>query len=278
LAHFRLSRSTIIEAPFDQLDITSKSLTYGLGIAQPVYETVNTSIDVSLVGELRRSRTYLLGRPFSFSPGVQDGKANVSVLRFGQQALYRDATQVLAARSVLSLGLPVLGANDTVGNLPGGEFLDWLVQLQWVRRFERLWNTEFVLRVDAQVSDRPLLPLEQFAIGGFATVRGYRENEIVRDYGYVSSIEARIPVLQAFGGRFLLQVAPFFDAGQAWFLRRPTPDPVTLQSVGIGLRASFFPWLQFQIYYGYRLTNVLVPTRSDLQDEGVGFPVTILPF
>ena len=278
LTHFRLSRSRIIESPFDQLDITSKSTTYGIGLAQPVYESVHTNLQLSLVGELRRSRTYLLGRPFSFSPGVQDGKANVSVIRFGQLALHRDAKQVLAARSVFSFGLPVLGANETTGSLPGGEFQSWLVQLQWVRRFESLLQTELVLRLDAQLATRPLLPLEQFAIGGFATVRGYRENEIVRDYGFVTSIEARIPVLRAFGGRFLLQVAPFYDAGQAYFLRRPTPDPVTLQSIGIGLRASVLPWLQFQVYYGHRLTDVVVPSASDLQDEGVTFAVTILPF
>ena len=277
IAHYRQSDSHVIEAPFNQIDITSDSTTYGLGFSQPLYETANTSVQTSLVGELRESRTFLFGQPFSFSPGTDDGRSRVAVLRFAQEWLYRDLHQVLAARSTASFGLNVLGATEDHGNLPGGQYQAWLVQLQYVRRLDVL-ATELVLRTDAQLASRPLLPLEQFAMGGFATVRGYRENELVRDYGFVSSIEARVPVFRSGSGRVVVQVAPFFDAGQAWNLRSPTPEPDYLASVGVGLRLDVVHWFQAEIYYGYRLKHVPIPSDRSLQDDGITFRVAVFPF
>ena len=277
LAHFRESNSEVVEKPFNQLDITSSSTTYGLGFSQPLYETVNTNIQVALAVELRNSKTYLLGRSFSFSPGADDGRSRVVPIRFSQQWLYRDERQVWAARSTASFGLDALGATKNVGKLPGGQYQAWLVQLQYVRRFDFL-DTELVLRTDAQLASRALLPLEQFAMGGFATVRGYRENEIVRDQGYVSSIEARVPIFHTSDGRFLLRLAPFCDVGQAWNVTFKTPSPNLIASVGVGLLANFSPWVQAQIYYGYRLRDVPIPNDRSLQDDGVSFSVTVFPF
>jgi hemolysin activation/secretion protein len=248
-----------------------------VGFSQPLYQTVNTSIQTSLTVELRNSKTYLLGRPFSFSPGAENGRTRVVPIRFAQEWLYRDQWQVWAARSTVSFGLDALGATKNDGRFPGGQYQAWLAQLQYVRRFDFL-ATELVLRTDAQIPSRPLLPLEQFAMGGFATVRGYRENELVRDKGYVSSIEARVPVFRTADSRFVLQIAPFFDIGQAWNMSFPTPSPNFIASVGVGLRANFLPWIQAEIYYGYRLRQVPIPSERSLQDDGVTFSLTVLPF
>jgi hypothetical protein len=48
--------------------------------------------------------------------------------------------------------------------------------------------------------------------------------------------------------------------------------------VGVGLLANFSPWVQAQIYYGYRLRDVPIPSDRSLQDDGVTFSVTVFPF
>ena len=287
-AWFYYGSSDVVEHPFEDLDISSWSETVGLEIRQPVYRTLASQIDLALTGEWRKSRNYLLGEPFSFSEGTDDGRAVVSVLRFRQDFLYRDLRQVVAMRSQLSVGLDVLGATTdgcvtlevaegcvtdsgvSDDGVPDAKFVAWLGQFQWVRRFEP-WGWETVFRADLQLASRPLFSLEQFPVGGHQSVRGYRENELVRDNGFTSSLELRIPLWSKADGSSSLQLAPFFDIGQSWNTQRGEASPRTLASVGIGLRASLTRYLSGQIYWGHRLKSVPEPADHDLQDDGVQF-------
>jgi len=285
---FRHSNYEVVEEPFDELDIEAESRTYGIGVSHPLYRSRNTNFTLGLNGEYRQSKTFLWGRPFSFSPGVQDGVSKIAVLRFSQEWTYRDAIQVLAARSLLSWGLDAFGATVNSGPVPDGQYLAWLGQLQWVRRWPL--DIETVFRFDIQLSSDPLLPLEQFALGGHATVRGYRENQLVRDMGGAVSLEARIPILRAKDGRPILQLACFVDFGRSAFQRRDVtrdPPPASgstpilrsparnLASVGVGLRGSITRWVRFQASWAERLLHVPEPHDRDLQDLGVQFRVLV---
>lgn len=53
----------------------------------------------------------------------------------------------------------------------------------------------FVARAAAQLTPDSLLPLEQFSVGGIATVRGYGQNQLVTDNGVLGSLEVRLPAL-----------------------------------------------------------------------------------
>jgi len=215
----------------------------------------------------------------------------VSVVRFRQDFVYRDLQQVVAVRSQLSVGLDVLGATmggcvvlvfaegcasddeadaADVDGVPDGQFLSWLGQFQWVRRFEP-WGWETVFRTDLQLSNRPLFSLEQFPLGGHQSVRGYRENELVRDNGFASSLELRIPLWSNAAETSSLQLAPFVDLGRSWNTQRGEPSPRTLASVGVGLRAAFTRHLRGEIYWGHPMHDVPEPADDDLQDDGVQF-------
>jgi len=290
-AWFYYGSSDVVEEPFEDLDISSRSKTYGLEIRQPLYRTLETQFSLALTGEWRESENFLLGQPFPFSEGTDDGRAVVSVVRFRQDFLYRDLSQVIAVRSLLSVGLDVLGAtmdgcatlelaegcvedpDANVGGVPDAQFLAWLGQFQWVRRFEP-WGVEAVFRTDVQLSTRPLFSLEQFPVGGHQSVRGYRENELVRDNGFASSLELRIPLWSSSDGTSSLQLAPFYDIGRSWNTQRGEPSPKTLSSVGVGLRAQVTRHLSGQIYWGHQIVNVPDPEDNGLQDDGVQFSVT----
>jgi hemolysin activation/secretion protein len=290
-AWFYYGKNDVIERPFDELDIEGRSETAGLELRQPLYRTPATQIGLALTGEWRRSRNYLLGDPFSFSEGSEDGRSVVSVLRIREDLLYRDLRQVIALRSQLSIGLDVLGATtrgcvtQSVGSgcvsnsgaddsrVPDATFVAWLAQFQWVRRFEP-WNVETVLRSDLQLATRPLFPLEQFPIGGHASVRGYRENELVRDNGVTASLEVRVPVWSTLGGDWSIALAPFAGLGHAWNTSRGGETPNTLASVGVGLRASLTRYVSAELYWGHRLRSVTKPADRDLQDDGLQFSLS----
>jgi hemolysin activation/secretion protein len=284
---FYYGSSDVVEEPFDDLDISSRSKTFGLELRQPIHRTLETQFELALTGEWRESENFLLGDPYPFSEGTDDGRAVVSVVRFRQDFLYRDLQQVVALRSQLSLGLDVFGA--TMGGceiaepatdcsthaadgdeVPDAQFLAWLGQLQWVRRFGP-WGLESVFRTDVQLATRPLFSLEQFSVGGHQSVRGYRENELVRDDGLVSSLEIRIPLWSNAEGSSSLQLAPFIDVGRSWNTQRDASSPHWLTSAGVGLRASLTRHLQAELYWGHAFQDVPDPDEHDLQDSGLHF-------
>ncbi len=263
----RAAWSEVVEPPFDELGIESNTQTYGVSLEQPAYRTLATSVSFFLAGEWRRSKSFLLGSGFSFTDGPEEGESKLSVLRGGAEWVHSTSRQVLAARSTLSLGVDVLGATENGGGVPDGQFLAWLGQAQWARRVDLL-ASEVVARLDVQLSDRPLLGLEQFGIGGYSTVRGYRENALVRDDGLIGSLEARVPVLRRSTGAALIELAPFVDVGYSWNSDRGTRGPTTLASAGIGARLHPIDRVRLEIYWGAELLDVPDGGRDDAQNEG----------
>ena len=157
-------------------------------------------------------------------------------------------------------------------SIPDAHFVAWLGQFQWVRRFDP-WGVEAVFRTDLQVSNHPLFSLEQFSLGGHQSVRGYRENQLVRDDGLASSLEIRIPLWSDVAREIDVQLAPFYDIGHSWNTNRGESSPSTLQGVGVGLRASYTRHLSGEITWAHRIQHVDQPEDDTLQDEGVQFSI-----
>ena len=271
--NFRRNDFTVIEAPFDPLDIASESTIYGISLRHPLFRTVQREIAVAVTGEHLRNVTFLAGNRFSFSSGARNGRSKVSVLRVATEWTERTEEQVVALRSRFSIGVDVFGATSNRSGLADGQFFSWLGQLQWARRWQS-WNVHTIARLDVQLTPNPLLSLEQIAAGGRYSVRGYRENQLVRDNGLISSFEVRVPIVRNAAWADTLEFAPFVDAGHAWNRKGPTPNRSTLVSVGIGLRWALTlpqPWRwrpELEIYWGHALRDVRT-AGGDLQDHGL---------
>ncbi len=270
------SDAVVVEAPFDEIDIESESETWGVTLSHPILKTPGAEFTLALAGERRSSKTWLLGDPYSFSEGVEDGESDVTVVRFSQYWLTRGRNRVFAVRSVFTLGLDAMGATINDSGVDG-RFFAWLGQIQWARRLPFVKNAQVIFRTDLQFSDSPLLPLEKFSVGGASSVRGYRENQIVRDNAAVSSAELRIPVFRLPLPKIsrnpedgMVQLAPFIDWGWAENKNRTTPDPKTVSSIGLGLRWDPSPNIHAHVYWGYPFEDIDNP-EDDLQDEGVHF-------
>lgn len=91
------------------------------------------------------------------------------------------------------------------------------------------------LRADTQIAAHSLLSLEKFIVGGEQTVRGYRENLLVRDSGFIASLEFRIPIFPEKTGASRLWLAAFSDYGRSWNKVTETPNPDSISSAGLGL-------------------------------------------
>ena len=262
------SQSEVIEPPFDRLDIDSHSTSYGLALRYPLQNTLMHTSSLSATTEYRRSKSFLLGEPFSFSLGAEEGISKVAVLRLGYDWSKRDREQAYAVRAVVNRGLDALDSTIHADNTPDSRFTSVLLQAQWARRLQR-WDAQVLARGDAQLSNSALLGLEQFSIGGHATVRGYRESTLVRDQGWVASLEMRVPMLQDDTKLPGVEIGWFVDGGRAWNRQRASGEEQYLLSAGLSGRWNVNRSVDLQIDWAKPLKDVPDGVSHDLQDEGV---------
>lgn len=276
---FNLSRTVVVEQPLDDLDIKSRYRGYNFALIQPLYQSFRHNLTFGSTLSIRQNRMELLGFNFPFSAGDNDhGRSQSTAVRNSLEYTYRDETQALALRSTLSVGVHAFGATWWNNRQPDSDFVSWLNQVQYARQI--LDNgTQLLFTSSVQWSNDTLLPLERYALGGSYGVRGYRENELVRDKGYLVSAEIRYPLFDngddGFPGK--LSLAPFVDYGAAWnrgfgeYLRE-------LCSVGTGLIWMPFRRVYAEIYYAHALTKKFPQPQEDLQDKGIHFNISIAAF
>ncbi len=280
-AYYRRNAFVVVENPFRTLDLNVDSEIIGIALRQPVYRTVTDELTLAVTGEHLSLKTTSAfdapGLPSLFIPGSSTtGVATVSALRFSQEYTHRSQSLVFAALSRVSVGLNVLGATINSGPLPDGRFISWLGQAQVVKRLDDWGGVQLLGRVAAQLASDRLFPLEQMPVGGRFSVRGYRENTLVRDDAVLASFESRFPLLRFASGEDRLQFAPFVDVGRAWNAKGHTPDPHTLASVGAGLRWMILPQerARFEVYWGQQLNHVR-SGEGNLQDHGIHLQLVV---
>ena len=247
---------TAIGSSFKPLDITGKLQSFGFTLRQPVLRTASQEFFLALTGQSQSFETTLLENPFEFQSGSTNGVSQVSALRFSQEYVHRTPGQVISALSRMTFGLPILGATVNNGaSQATGEFFSWLGQTQFVRRLNPT-NIQLLARADLQLSNTHLFAIEQMAVGGRYSVRGYREFTLLRDNVFLGSLEARIPLYTSTAGKDLLYLVPFFDYGRAWNTTVTTGSPEWLASVGAGAIWYFWEGSRFEVYWGQRLKKI----------------------
>ncbi|MDJ0904025.1 MAG: ShlB/FhaC/HecB family hemolysin secretion/activation protein [Xenococcus sp. MO_188.B8] len=274
---FSYTDSDIIEEPFNQLDIESQARRYNLTYRQPVYQTPANDVAIGLTFSRQESETSLLGTPFRLSRGAsEDGETRISALRFFQEYTNRNERQVFALRSQFSIGIDAFDATiNSDDDIPDSKFISWRGQAQYLRQLTP--DIGLLLRSDVQVSDRPLLPLEQISLGGAFTVRGYRQDALVTDNGFFASAELRTTVARIPKWSTTIQLTPFTDFGIAWNNNGLELDQNTLVSVGIGLRVLASDLLTARLDWGIPLID-LEDSGDTLQENGIYFSIELRPF
>lgn len=245
------SNSAIIEYPFDDLnqdgtrpDITSNYNAYDVSFRYPLIRTIENQtfreFALGLNASWRKTQSFLFGEPFPFSLSADVlGNTRLFALRFSQDYTQQSVNQVIAFRSQLSIGLDAFGSTISSQipeiQIADSQFVAGRVQGQYVKLLGE--NSLWLVRSNLQFSDRPLLPIEQFSLGGLGSVRGYRQDLLLTDNGFFATTEIRFPLLIIPDGEQegVLQFVPFVDYGMGWNTDLPSPSYNHLASIGIGL-------------------------------------------
>jgi hemolysin activation/secretion protein len=128
------------------------------------------------------------------------------------------------------------GADNTdaayVGNRAGAS-TDWQA---WRYSLDGQWRVApwiLAVRVRGQYADEPLIPGEQFGVGGAGSVRGLREREVTGDSGTAISVEGLYPL--PWDG---LSAVAFLDAGEVRLRNATAGQPAhqNAASIGVGVR------------------------------------------
>jgi hemolysin activation/secretion protein len=282
-ANFSRDNSKIIEEPFDQIDIKSKTMRGSLSLSHPWILSASRTLVSSVGIEKRHSESTLLGIPFSFSPGDRNGKSDTTTLNIAAEYSIRTRIQVFALRGSFRQGVDLF--HPTINkNGPDGRAATFLAQLNYARRLGS-FGGELLFRWTEQFAFDSLLALEKMPIGGLYSVRGYRENMYVRDNGLTGSFEYRIPLRlgRSREDRYDLlniRIAPFIDYGRSWDKDKAlvTSHAQDIYSAGVGLLWNPIAGLRADLYWGHAFKNT-ESLGDSLQDKGVHFTARyLIPF
>jgi hemolysin activation/secretion protein len=283
---FQYTSNEIIEPPFDDLDIEIESRDFELTYRQPVLRRATSEVTqelaLSLTAARRESDSSVLGVDFPLFPGANEqGETRITEINFAQEWLQRSRQDVLAARSQFSLGI---GAFDATVNdeEPDSRFFLWRGQFLYLRRLDMETDDPessptLLLRSDIQLSSVSLLSREQFSLGGSTTVRGYRQDALLGDNGFLASAELRVPILRVLDIEGTLQVAPFIDFGKVWNRDRDNPNPSNLVGIGLGLLWQMGDNFTARLDWGIPLADIDSSERT-WQENGIYFQIEYSPF
>ncbi|MFT7688079.1 MAG: hemolysin activation/secretion protein [Candidatus Azotimanducaceae bacterium] len=258
------SDSSVIEEPFASIDVESETESLSIGLDFPVLKTLEDNISFHLIFETRKNQTYLLDQTFSFSEGAINGESRVSPVRLAASFSRSQAKQSIAGRLSVSKGTSNFDATENT-NQADGDFTSYLAQLQYSKSL----GERFVLstRLLAQYASNPLLSIEKFSLGGLGSVRGYRQNQIVRDNTYLASIE----------GRYRLKTDVFIEllVFADWGSGENHDDAISqgkdsISSVGVGVSFRGIKGLSADLYLAHGFKDISVRDRN-LQDDGIHF-------
>lgn len=289
-----LNNAAVIDPALLALDISARDRFVEGGLAYTAYERPLTpageggwitarALTLSTTVLHRRTRTFLFGQPFSFTPGSVRGRAEYTALRGTIDFVDRGPSQAITASLTATLGLE--GTRTDVAGLPQPpeNFRIVLGQVNYARRLtdDRL---ELRARVTGQWTDRILYTAERFSIGGSNSVRGYRENLILADRGVVGSVELAQPFSLSGGQRprdgvdlGAFTASAFFDAGWTDNVGPSDPNPRWIAGAGVSLLWTPSDALSARVTYGASLRDAAIVGRRNLQDRGLQFFITVRP-
>ena len=250
---YTTANTEIIEEPVSALDIQADYKSYEINFTQPIIQSDNNNLIFSVELEHIDSETFIDNDfSFPFVDGLEDGVSKISVIRLVQEFYNQQNNSSFALRSQFNVGLDLFDSTvTTVGT--DSLFWSWQGQSQWLQKIDDIL---LVSSLKLQLSEDRLLPLEQIAIGGINSIRGYRSNLSLGDNGVIGTLELQIPLLN---NRSKINLIPFIDAGTVWSDSRTAVDANTLASIGLGVSYQLGNTIEARINYGIPLINVDAP-------------------
>lgn len=226
------------------------------------FKRTNTTLffsDEPIFGKLANLTQFLLG----YSLGHEGRAAKTSL----QIDLFLSPGKIVSDESV----------SDYNSLRPGARPRYFYGRLMWgeIFRLPKQCSLSFTLR--GQAGTKPLLPSEQYGLGGYDTIRGYEERSYQADEAGNLNVEFRSPVFNIFRSKGVfedkLQLIGFLDYGYGYNLKRPPGENKNefLVSVGPGIRYMVGTYLNARLDWGVKLHTIPGDTsRSKLHFSVIG--------
>lgn len=263
----------ITDSDFAAFNIRGASSLYDIVYRQPLIRNPREEFALSLGFAHQTGQTFLfenLATPFGIGPDA-NGVSTTSVFRFAQDYTRRDQDGAWSLRSQFNLGTGLFNATYAEVT-PTASFFSWLGQAQRVQVLGS--DALLIASIDSQLSANPLLPSQQFTIGGGQSLRGFRQNSRSGDNGIRFSLETRlVSARDQETQRAILQIAPFIDLGAIWNNgNNPTPSSSQNFIAAGGLGVIIEPIKNFVIRIDAAIPFVRLQERgNNLQDAAVYF-------
>lgn len=240
--------------PLTDLDLKSKSYIYSLYYSQPLVRKPGFELKSYLAGNYKRARTSIFDDLIDL--GVDEITSVDLALNLRKDTKYG----IWYANQGVSMAFPIFDSQSSYVKINGSA----------VRLHDFSHGVIGQLRGNYQVipNDKHIPYLDQFQVGGLATVRGYSEGILMGKNGYYLSGELMFPLLPReitsprsgekvpFIGKYV-KGAVFADHAGVF----PTHSEdyydgsYFLASVGMGLRVQLPGDLSARLYWGYPLIN-----------------------
>jgi hemolysin activation/secretion protein len=288
------NRAAVVDAPLRNLNIRARDWFVEGGFGLTVWQrplspaSADGQPETSAQGVVLRAgviyrdtRTFLLGQPFSFSPGSVRGLSQYTALRLGAEWTRRSSGTVWIAQLRFTQGIEG-SRSDVIGiTAPSPKFRAWQGQISHARRLGTT-GWELRARLSGQYGAGALYAGERFVAGGSQSVRGYRESLLLADRGASGSVELARPLVLGNGAKGPLGLrwgsftpSVFADGAVARNADRAfQPNPSELASIGAALTWTPSPALTARVIYGHALIDAPVTGSRDIQDDGLSFALS----
>ncbi len=234
---------------------------FTMDVTHSLFQTRSSEFHLSLGGEIRNFENGLAGAPSS------DDKLRDAYIAAG--GFFKDS---LRARTFYNLRLQQGFSESDVSDPLNSRFQgrgDALISSFDITRYQSAFigKTFLIMAAKGQVVSKRVLSPDQFAIGGFGSVRGYPLAEAAGDNGYFVSAELVVPfpfkVTVIENPRKIqldqvLSLFAFLDHGKVFIKdRQPGENDKRLSGVGLGVRLNVpplgvnYPGMSFSLAYGF---------------------------
>jgi hemolysin activation/secretion protein len=202
-------------------------------------------------GELKSSDQFVLFGGASFSPGevkLLNAKINYGIARDWKDGSFWLDTSLLGSPGGLFAGNddedfqvydPEAVANYGIIRSAGQVW--WGIGDDW----------RILLRGSGQFATTRLLPIEQFAAGGYQTVRGVTEREYFADDGWQTCFELYAPAI-TFKEQYQMRFLVFHDQAT---LKNIGEDSTWISSAGLGVRVKMTDKVDLRLDQGWQLDD-----------------------
>jgi hemolysin activation/secretion protein len=149
-------------------------------------QTLSLGVDYKDFGEMLEQGASSFSTPVTYVPAVASYSAS-----------WQKDPDLIQLNATLTAGLRGFGSDpqdfDNKRFLATQNFMSLRADLSFTHNFPS--GAQLFLKAQGQISDQPLVSSEQFSAGGFDTVRGYLESEVLGDFGAATTVEVRSPNL-----------------------------------------------------------------------------------